>query len=127
MRATRILIVDDNSRVRTALRLCIQMNPSWEVCGEAANGKDAVEMVQQLDPDVVLLDYAMPTMNGLEAARAITSVSSRQPVMILFTMFGSHELTALAQRAGVRAVISKGVGGVNELIRAIAELTSEAA
>jgi DNA-binding NarL/FixJ family response regulator len=85
---TRILIVDDNPRVRSALRICLQMHRSWEVCSEAENGQVGVELVKRLKPDIVLLDYAMPNMNGLEAARLI-SASMPECALILFTMFAS--------------------------------------
>ena len=64
---TRILIVDDSVQVRNALRICLQMNREHEVCGEAENGHDGVELAKRLKPDIVLLGYAMPRMNGLEA------------------------------------------------------------
>jgi DNA-binding NarL/FixJ family response regulator len=123
---TRILIVDDNPHVRNALRICLQMNPGHEVCGEAENGHDGMELAKRLKPDIVLLDYAMPNMNGLEAARLI-SASMPQCGLILFTMFASDELWTLAQAAGVRAVVSKDVGGVHALVEAIEKITSEAA
>ena len=72
---TRILIVDDNARVRAALRLCLKMIEDWVVCGEADNGDAAIELVRILKPTVVLLDYAMPVMNGLEAARAMIALA----------------------------------------------------
>jgi DNA-binding NarL/FixJ family response regulator len=123
---TRILIVDDNRHVRNALRVCLQMNQGHEVCGEAENGQDGMELARQLKPDIVLLDYAMPNMNGLEAARLI-SASMPQCGMILFTMFASDELCTLAQAAGVRAVVSKDVGGVHALVEAIERITRGAA
>lgn len=123
---TRILIVDDNPRVRTALRICLQRHPSWQVCSEADNGQDGVELAKHLKPDVVLLDYAMPNMNGLEAARLI-SASMPQCGLILFTMFASDQLSPLAQAAGVHALVSKDVGGIDALIQAIEAITSEAA
>ena len=123
---TRILIVDDNPRVRSALRVCLQMHRSWEVCSEAENGQVGVELASRLRPDIVLLDYAMPNMNGLEAARLI-SASMPECRLILFTMFASDQLSTLAQAAGVRAVVSKDVGGVDALVQAIETITSEAA
>jgi DNA-binding NarL/FixJ family response regulator len=123
---TRILIVDDNPHVRNALRVCLQMNQGHEVCGEAENGHDGMELAKRLKPDIVLLDYAMPNMNGLEAARLI-SASMPQCGMILFTMFASDELCTLAQAAGVRAVVSKDVGGVHALVEAIERITRGAA
>jgi DNA-binding NarL/FixJ family response regulator len=113
---TRILIAEDNAQVRRALRVCLEMNPSWEVCGEAADGYDAVGLAQRLKSDIVLLDYAMPEMNGLEAARLISS-SVPTCVLILFTMFSSYQLIALAHQAGVREVISKDVGAFRRLCR----------
>ena len=123
---TRILIVDDNPRVRSALRVCLQMHRSWQVCSEAENGQVGVEMANRLRPDIVLLDYAMPNMNGLEAARLI-SASMPECRLILFTMFASDQLSTLAQAAGIRAVISKDVGGVDALVQAIETITSEVA
>jgi DNA-binding NarL/FixJ family response regulator len=123
---TRILIVDDNPRVRSALRMCLQSHRSWQMCGEAENGRDGVQLAKELKPDIVLLDYAMPNMNGLEAARLI-SASVPQCGLILFTMFASDQLCTLAQAAGVRAVVSKEVGGVDALVQAIQTITGEAA
>ncbi len=119
--STRILIVDDSIHVRRALRTCLQLNPGWEVCAEAEDGRAGVEAAQTENPDVVLLDYSMPGMSGLEAAREIATASPKIPVL-LFTMYASPQLTALAEEAGVRAVISKGVGGVDAIVKAIQEL-----
>lgn len=121
----KILIAEDNAQVRTALRVCLELNPAWNVCGEAENGQDAVALAGQLRPDFALLDYAMPVMNGVEAARVISS-SVPRCVLILFTMFASNQLKALAKDAGISEVVSKDVGGVRALVEAI-ERFSEAA
>lgn len=121
----KILIAEDNAQVRTALRVCLEMNPAWNVCGEAENGQDAVALAGQLRPDFVLLDYAMPVMNGVEAARVISS-SVPRCVLIMFTMFASNQLKALAKDAGISEIVSKDVGGVRALVEAI-ERFSEAA
>lgn len=123
---TRILIADDNAQVRTALRICLEMNRSWQVCGEAQDGQDAVEQAQRLKPDVLLLDYAMPAINGVEAARLVSS-SLPECVLILFTMFASTQLSQLAQAAGVHTVISKDVGGVRALVQTLEKITISAA
>ena len=123
---TRILIVDDNAQVRSALRTCLELNKVWEVCGEASNGEDALRQARQLRPDVVLLDYAMPVMNGVAAARLISTAVPKS-VLILFTMFASRQLVALAREAGVYEVISKDVGGVGALVQAIERISGEAA
>jgi DNA-binding NarL/FixJ family response regulator len=106
--------------------MCLQSHRSWQMCGEAENGRDGVQLAKELKPDIVLLDYAMPNMNGLEAARLI-SASVPQCGLILFTMFASDQLCTLAQAAGVRAVVSKEVGGVDALVQAIQTITGEAA
>lgn len=67
----KILIVDDSPAIRRSLRKYIEQNSPWQVCGEAENGKAAIEQVQKLNPDIVLLDVQMPVMNGFEAARRI--------------------------------------------------------
>lgn len=100
------LIVDDSFAIRRSLRHWIEGNQNWQVCGEAENGKIALEKVDQLRPDIVLLDFQMPVMNGLEAARRIQT-SSPQTAMIMFTLHPSNELLKAAHEAGVRDVVSK--------------------
>ncbi|PYX83083.1 MAG: hypothetical protein DMG70_12145 [Acidobacteria bacterium] len=123
---TRILVVDDNPQVRTAIRMCLQLNKRWSVCGEAGNGLSAIDMVRRLKPDVVLLDYAMPEMNGVEAAREIATIAPECAVL-LFTMYASEQLAELAYSVGVRAVVSKDVGGMRALIDAIEKIGRNAA
>lgn len=101
-----ILIVDDNALLRRLLRTCLEQDGEWRVCGEAENGKEAVEKVQELKPDVVLLDLLMPVMNGLEAARRI-KVLAPDTAMLMFTMYSSPQLLQQAQAAGIRDVVSK--------------------
>src|ERR1700726_2830844 len=81
----RILIVDDSSMVRSSLRSWFENSSEWQVCGEAENGKVAVEKVEELHPDVVILDLQMPVMNGLEAAREIKRLSPTTAI-IIFTV-----------------------------------------
>jgi DNA-binding NarL/FixJ family response regulator len=88
---TRILIVDDNARVRAALRVCLKMKEDWIVCGEAENGDAAIELVRTVKPDVVLLDYAMPVMNGLEAARVMSGLAPECSIL-MHTMFATPQL-----------------------------------
>jgi DNA-binding NarL/FixJ family response regulator len=118
---TRILIADDSAHVRRALRACLELNSNWKVCGEAGDGRTAIDAVRDTKPDVVLLDYAMPGMNGLEAAREIASISPGT-AMLLFTMYASPHLESMAQDVGIRATISKSVGGVNAIVDAIEAL-----
>src|SRR6266851_8049429 len=67
----RILVADDHEVVRKGLVSLLQAQPDWQVCGEAGDGREAVEKAQQLKPDVVILDIGMPSLNGLEATRQI--------------------------------------------------------
>jgi DNA-binding NarL/FixJ family response regulator len=120
----RILIADDSTHVRNALRTCLELNPDWEVCGEAQDGKAAIEAVRRTEPDLVLLDYSMPLMNGLEAAREIKKVAPRSSTF-LFTMFASDPLRKMAADAGVETVISKDVGGVGSLVKAIEDMVHD--
>ncbi len=101
-----ILIVDDSPLIRRSLRLWIAGSLDWEVCGEAENGREAVDRVEALHPDLVILDFRMPVMNGLEAARCIRDVAPRT-AMLMFTMHTSSELLKAALEAGVTDVVSK--------------------
>lgn len=102
----RILIVDDSSFIRLLVRRCIEANTEWAVCGEAENGKIAIEKVIELHPDVVILDLQMPVMDGLEAARQITHIAPNT-VLLMFTMHKSKQLLEAAKAAGIREVVSK--------------------
>ncbi len=102
----KILIVDDNALVRSALRSCIEQNPRVVVCGEAENGQRAVEKFKELNPDVVILDWQMPVMGGLEAARRIALIAP-QATLALFTLHSCEELVRQAQAVGVQRVFSK--------------------
>ena len=100
-----VLIVDDNKLIRRSLRSLLQDN-GWMVCGEAENGRDAITKAQQLHPDRVILDLAMPVMNGLEASRELKSLMSAVPIL-MFTLFSESELGREAKAAGVDKVIAK--------------------
>jgi len=104
--ALRILLVDDNVVVRRAVRSCIESQTDWEVCGEAGNGKVAIEMVQTLLPNVVILDLSMPVMNGLDAARHIRALAP-ESYILLFTLQVYPDLVEDARKVGVDKVLSK--------------------
>ena len=102
----RILIVDDNTIIRRSIRECIEENTDGQVCGEAENGRLAVEQVQQLRPDLVILDWQMPVMNGLEAAREIHRIAP-STTMLMLTLHDFGSLRQEAQAVGIREVLSK--------------------
>ena len=114
----RILIVDDSYVIRHSLRGSIERSTDWQVCGEAENGKIALQKVSELHPNLVILDLSMPVMNGLEAARQITRLAPKV-AMVMFTMHVSAQLRRDAQAAGIREVISKSDGIEDHLFPAI--------
>ena len=107
---TNILLVDDNPAIRHSLRSRIEDETDWKICGEAENGKVAVDMVQRFCPDVIILDLSMPVMNGLEAAREISEIAP-QVHILLFTLHSSPQLLEDARDAGVDDVLSKSEPG----------------
>jgi len=102
----RILIADDSSPVRRGLRTLLGMNSDWQVCGEAVDGADAVEKAHQLAPDLIFMDFSMPQMDGVEAAREIAKSGTNIPIL-LFTLNLSPQIMQLARNAGFRGAISK--------------------
>jgi two-component system response regulator AlgR len=102
----RILIADDNATVRRGLRRLIDRNRDWDVCGEAVDGRDAVDRARELHPDVVLLDLAMPGMNGFDAAWEIARLEL--PVQILLcTIQLSSYVVREAEKRGIQGAVSK--------------------
>jgi len=115
----RILIAEDRATMRNTLRDLIVLYSKWDVCGEAANGRQAVDAALALKPDLVLLDYKMPNGDGIEAARELRQKLPDTPIVI-FTLYKTDELETQAQKLGVRAVIGK-EEGVIKLLNAIGE------
>ena len=113
----RILIADDHSLVRKVLKTTLENYSDWEVCGQATNGLEAVQKAAELRPDLIILDFAMPVMDGLGAARRILSASPSVPILI-FANYYFPSLLVEADSVGVRQVIDKGVAG-NELLFAV--------
>lgn len=104
--SVNILIVDDSASLRGLLRSRIEQNPELKVCGEAENGQIALEKVKALNPDVVILDWLMPVMSGLEAARQITRVAPNT-AMLMLTLHCSKQLLEEAKAVGIQRVFSK--------------------
>jgi DNA-binding NarL/FixJ family response regulator len=102
----RILIADDSPVVRKSIRRLLETNPEWEVCGEAANGQEAIDQAMVLTPDIIVLDLVMPVMDGLQAARRMAVIAPKIPTVML-TMYASDQLRTEASEVGVQSVISK--------------------
>jgi DNA-binding NarL/FixJ family response regulator len=101
-----VLIVDDNLSIRRGLSELFQREEDFDVCGDAENGREAVEKAQQLHPDLILLDLSMPVMNGLDAARVLKRVMPEVPV-IMYSAFCDSFTETEARSAGVSALVSK--------------------
>jgi DNA-binding NarL/FixJ family response regulator len=106
MTALRILIADDHSVVRAGLRSLLESHPGWEVCAEAADGREAVEKAAKLKPHVAVLDIGMPLLNGVEATRQIRKSSPDTEILVL-TMHESEDLVQQVTEAGARGYILK--------------------
>jgi len=102
----RILVVDDSAAIRGLVRAFIECRPGLEICGEAADGLEGVEKGIELRPDLIVLDFAMPRMNGLEAATVLHQIVPSAPI-ILFTFYADAISSHLAHDAGVASIISK--------------------
>ena len=120
----RILVVDDNPRIRRSLVGLLEAQPDWKVVGEASNGLEALARAQELHPTLILLDLSMPVMNGLEAARELTRIVPDTPILML-TMHAHDGLREAAKAAGVRAILSK--EAVQQLVSRIRSLDTDAA
>jgi DNA-binding NarL/FixJ family response regulator len=118
----RILIADDHEIVRSGLRAIIESHTNWVVAGEAVDGEQTVGMALETKPDVAIVDYSMPVMNGLEVCRRIRSLRPRTEVLIL-TMHENEEILTEALLAGVRGFLFKS-DAKKHLISAIEELLS---
>jgi DNA-binding NarL/FixJ family response regulator len=103
---SKILIVDDHEVVRQGIRTILRSRPQWEVCGEAVNGREAIEKANALDPDVIIMDITMPEMSGIEATREIARMRLRSAVLI-FTMHESKNLAETVREAGARGFVLK--------------------
>jgi len=114
----RILIADDHESVLRRVRGMIESHPGWEICGDAVTGRQTVAQAVALKPDVVVLDFAMPQMDGLKAAAAIKTLLPNVPIL-MFTMYCSAVISE-AERHGISRVIDKAKSGA--LLTAIEEV-----
>ncbi|UFX48274.1 response regulator transcription factor [Bradyrhizobium sp. 41S5] len=116
----RIVIADDHEVIRSGLRTIVETRSDWIVSGEAINGEQAVALVVETRPDIVIVDYSMPILNGLEVSRRLKAMHLRAAVLIL-TMHEGEELLTEAVLAGVRGFLFKSDAG-KHLVSAIETL-----
>jgi DNA-binding NarL/FixJ family response regulator len=116
----RVLIADDSSTVRDVLRGFLRNEDEIEICGEAADGLEAVEKAQSLKPDLILLDLVMPEINGAEVA-SILKQKMPQIRIILFTMYSDSVGKSLSSAVGVDVVLSK-PDGMSRIVESINSL-----
>jgi DNA-binding NarL/FixJ family response regulator len=119
MQKISVLLVDDHTVVREGLRALLAVETDIQIVGEAETGRQAVQMVKQLLPDVVVMDIAMPSLNGLEATRQITKQAPATKVLVL-SSYGDDEYVQLLTEAGAAGYLVKQTAA-NELLKAIRE------
>jgi DNA-binding NarL/FixJ family response regulator len=121
-RPVRVLLADDHDVIREGLRRLLEDQPHLQVCGEAANGRDAVALCRELTPEVAVLDISMPELNGLEATRQIRKVSPATEILV-FTMHQSEQLVRDVLTAGARGYLLKSDAARN-IVEAINSLAA---
>ena len=132
MAAFRILVADDHEVVRKGLIAILKEKPQWQVCGEAANGREAIEQAKQLMPDVIVMDISMPSLNGLEATRHIMKANPATKILVL-TLHDSDQIIRGVLDAGARGFLLKSdsacelVAAVDALLRNKTYFTSKVA
>lgn len=117
MSRIRLLLADDHAVIRAGLRLVLERQRDFEVLGEAADGREAVAKASDLHPDVVVLDLAMPNLNGMEATRQISAAMPNVQVVVL-SVHSDEEYVLRALKAGARAYVLK-EAGEGDLIAAV--------
>ena len=118
----RLLIVDDQRLMREGLRIILDDAPDMEVVGEAENGLIAIQMAQNLQPDVILMDIRMPLLDGIEATERILQQATRKPHILLLTTFDTPELVMEGMRAGAAGYLLKDCSAeeLSTAVRAVA-------
>ncbi len=117
-----ILIVDDSPLTRRALRTVFEQQPDWVVCGEAEDGDEGIDKAKILRPDLIVIDLAMPRLNGISASRMLKKLIPATPV-VMFTAFTNPSFKKAAFGAGLDAFVDKSEGATS-LVRSIQRLLS---
>jgi DNA-binding NarL/FixJ family response regulator len=123
MSALRIMVADDHAVVRSGLRALLEAQPNWVVCAEAADGRDVVKHAAELKPDVIIMDIAMPNLNGLEATRQLLKMDPGARVLIL-TLHDSEQVIRAVLSAGARGFLLKS-DAARDVVSAVDALRQE--
>lgn len=115
----RILVADDSPAIRRCLRRLLDHHDDWLVCDEACNGKEAVQRFRDTKPDLIVIDFQMPEMNGLDAARHIVGLSPDTPILMV-TIHLSKQLSDEARKVGIRGACAK--TNINNVVDAVGAL-----
>jgi DNA-binding NarL/FixJ family response regulator len=118
----RILVADDSPTIRSCLRGLLDHHGDWLVCDEASNGKEAVERFLEAKPDLIVIDFQMPEMNGLDAARHIVELSPKTPILMV-TIHLSKQLSEEARKVGIRGTCAK--ENIHSVVDAVGALLRE--
>jgi DNA-binding NarL/FixJ family response regulator len=120
---TRILLVDDHELVRRGIRSLLEAEEDFEICAEAADGRQAVELARELMPDVVVMDIGMPGLNGIEATRRIRKTARRTEVLVL-SLHESEHFAREVLAAGARGYVFKS-DAAHEVVQAVRHIRSK--
>jgi len=118
----RILVVDDNPSVRHYLRAILEQQPNWQVCSEARTGTEGIKRFHESHPDLILLDFQMPDLNGLDTAREIRRSQPTIPILLV-TVHMSDQLADAAKAVGIRGACAKSEVGL--IVEAVQTLLDE--
>lgn len=115
----RILVVDDNPAVRRYMRAILEQQQEWRVTGEARTGTEALHLVVEVTPDLIVLDYRMPDLNGVDVAKQISERNPEIPILMV-TLHLSAQLADAARQAGIRGACAKqDIGSVVEAVHTL--------
>jgi|SRR4051794_32581643 two-component system nitrate/nitrite response regulator NarL len=120
----RILIADDDKTIRLLLRRILESHALWEICADACDGKDAIEKAAECQPDLIVLDLAMPVMNGFQAAEHLSKSCPNIPLLLISVQQITNQLEQSARRVGFKGAVTKS-SGAEVLAAAEAVLRSE--
>jgi DNA-binding NarL/FixJ family response regulator len=119
----RVIVVDDHAVIRRGVQGILHDFPEWELCGEAADGQEAIRLAEAVKPEIIIMDVSMPGLNGLEATRIIHNILPTTKILLL-TLHSSTELVRSAFRAGARGYVLKS-DAEHELVRALNVLAGD--